>query len=58
VQPFADRIPDVRWQVFEESSHMPHVEEKEACLAAVAAFLDVAIPAEGPAARIAEGIDQ
>ncbi|MDL4774412.1 proline iminopeptidase-family hydrolase [Actinomadura xylanilytica] len=39
VQPYADRIPDVRWQVFEESSHMPHVEEKDACLAAVAGFL-------------------
>jgi L-proline amide hydrolase len=42
VQPYADHIPDVRWHVFEQSSHMPHVEEKEACLAAVAAFLDAA----------------
>jgi L-proline amide hydrolase len=40
VQPFADHIPDVRWRIFEESSHMPHVEEKAACLAAVAEFLD------------------
>ena len=40
VQPYADHIPDVRWRVFEQSSHMPHVEEKEACLAAVADFLD------------------
>ena len=40
VQPYADRIPDVRWQIFEDSSHMPHVEEKEACLASVGAFLD------------------
>lgn len=40
VQPFADHIPDVRWQIFEHSSHMPHVEEKDACLTAVAAFLD------------------
>ena len=40
VQPFADEIPDVRWRIFEDSSHMPHVEEKEACLAAVAGFLD------------------
>jgi L-proline amide hydrolase len=39
VQPFADRIADVRWRVFEESSHMPHVEEKAACLAAVAEFI-------------------
>jgi L-proline amide hydrolase len=42
VQPYADHIPDVRWRVFEQSSHMPHVEEKEACLAAVADFLDAA----------------
>ena len=40
VQPYADTIPDVRWQIFENSSHMPHVEEKDACLAAVAGFLD------------------
>lgn len=42
VQPYADHIPDVRWRIFEHSSHMPHVEEKEACLAAVADFLDAA----------------
>lgn len=42
VQPYADRIPDVRWRIFEHSSHMPHVEEKEACLKAVAEFLDAA----------------
>ncbi len=40
VQPYADRIPDVRWIIFENSSHMPHVEEREACMATVAAFLD------------------
>ena len=40
VQPYADHIPDVRWKIFEQSSHMPHVEEKAACLAAVAEFLD------------------
>jgi L-proline amide hydrolase len=40
VQPFADSIPDVRWRIFENSSHMPHLEEREACLAAVAEFLD------------------
>jgi L-proline amide hydrolase len=40
VRPYADGIADVRWQVFENSSHMPHVEEKDAFLAAVAAFLD------------------
>jgi L-proline amide hydrolase len=40
VRPYADGIADVRWQIFPNSSHMPHVEEKDACLAAVAAFLD------------------
>jgi L-proline amide hydrolase len=40
IQPFADRIPGAHWHVFEQSSHMPHVEEKAACLALVAAFLD------------------
>ena len=40
VQPFADEIPDVRWTIFENSSHMPHVEEREACMGVVAAFLD------------------
>ena len=39
VQPFADRIPDVRWTVFEHSSHMPHVEERGRCMAVVGAFL-------------------
>jgi L-proline amide hydrolase len=40
VQPFADRIPDVRWKIFENSSHMPHVEEEDAYLSLVGAFLD------------------
>jgi L-proline amide hydrolase len=39
VQPYADRIKDVRWVVFENSSHMPHVEETERCLAVVGEFL-------------------
>lgn len=40
VQPFADHIPDVRWEVFEESSHLPQVEEEERYLQVVGAFLD------------------
>jgi len=40
VQPYADRIKDVRWVVFENSSHMPHVEETERCLKVVGDFLD------------------
>jgi L-proline amide hydrolase len=39
VQPFADAIPDVRWHVFEQSSHMPFVEEPAAYREVVAAFL-------------------
>jgi L-proline amide hydrolase len=39
VHPFADRIPDVRWEIFENSSHMPHVEEEEAYLRLVGGFL-------------------
>ena len=39
VQPFADRIADVRWTIFEESSHMPFVEEPERYRDVVSAFL-------------------
>jgi L-proline amide hydrolase len=39
VQPFHDGIPDVRWEVFAESSHMPHVEEPERFDAVVTEFL-------------------
>jgi len=39
VQPFLDRIADVEGMVFPNSSHMPHVEEKDDCLAAVGRFL-------------------
>ncbi len=40
VKPYLDGIAGCEWIVFENSSHMPHVEEKEACLTAVAEFLD------------------
>jgi L-proline amide hydrolase len=39
VQPFHDLIPDVRWEIFEESSHMPHLEEPERFHAVLAEFL-------------------
>jgi L-proline amide hydrolase len=39
MQPFKDGIPDVRWEIFAESSHMPHVEEEERFLDVVGAFL-------------------
>jgi len=40
IRPFADHIPDVRWHLFEHSSHMPHVEEEEFYLQVVGSFLD------------------
>lgn len=39
VQPFFDLIPDVRWEIFENSSHMPFVEEPELYLSVVESFL-------------------
>jgi L-proline amide hydrolase len=39
IAPFLSRIPDVRHRVFEDSSHMPHWEEREEYMAAVSAFL-------------------
>ncbi|MGI8578272.1 MAG: proline iminopeptidase-family hydrolase [Nocardioidaceae bacterium] len=40
MQPFSDHIEGARWEVFEESSHMPHVEEEERYLDIVGKFLD------------------
>ena len=39
-QPYKDRIKDVRWEIFERSSHMPHVEETDRYLKVVGRFLD------------------
>ncbi|MGD0054486.1 MAG: proline iminopeptidase-family hydrolase [Acidimicrobiales bacterium] len=39
VQPFFDGIPDVRWEIFEQSSHMPFVEEPTRYLSVVETFL-------------------
>jgi L-proline amide hydrolase len=39
VQPFYDNIPDVRWELFDESSHMPQVEETDRFIATVDGFL-------------------
>jgi L-proline amide hydrolase len=33
------RIPGAQWRIFEESSHMPHVEEADVFLEIVEAFL-------------------
>ncbi|HET7173191.1 MAG TPA: proline iminopeptidase-family hydrolase [Nocardioidaceae bacterium] len=40
VRPYYEGIRDVRWEVFGESSHMPHVEEEDKFLDVVNAFLD------------------
>lgn len=40
VQPFKDNIKGSRWEIFENSSHMPHVEEQEKCMKTVGDFLD------------------
>ena len=39
VQPYADNIKGSRWVIFENSSHMPHVEEKELCMKTVGDFI-------------------
>ncbi|MFB9377091.1 proline iminopeptidase-family hydrolase [Kineococcus gynurae] len=39
VAPFVERIPGARWVRFEESSHMPHVEEPERYLDVLDEFL-------------------
>ena len=39
VEQIHSRIPGAQWRLFEDSSHMPHVEETEAFLEAVEAFL-------------------
>ena len=40
VEPYAKLIPGAVWTIFEDSSHMPHVEETAACMATVTAFLN------------------
>ena len=40
VQPFKDHIKGSTWVIFEASSHMPHVEEKQFCMGVVGGFLN------------------
>lgn len=40
VKPYLAHIPDVRWALFDASSHMPHVEERALCMKVVGDFLD------------------
>ncbi|MCD0260085.1 proline iminopeptidase-family hydrolase [Xanthomonas melonis] len=47
VEPYARLIPDARWHVFAQSSHMPHVEERVACMRLVGDFLDDHTPWAG-----------
>jgi L-proline amide hydrolase len=47
VQPLCDGLRDVHWVLFEESSHMPHVEETARFLDVVEHFLD---QVDGPGA--------
>ncbi len=39
VKPYVDHVRGCEWVLFENSSHMPHVEEKDLCLRAVSEFL-------------------
>ncbi|MEV7174925.1 proline iminopeptidase-family hydrolase [Streptomyces sp. NPDC093224] len=39
VQPYQDLIPDVRWEIFEESSHVPNLEEPERFHAVLVEYL-------------------
>jgi L-proline amide hydrolase len=39
VEQIHTRIPDAQWRIFEQSSHMPHVEEQEGFLETVEDFL-------------------
>jgi len=39
IQPFMDNIPDVRWVIFEDSSHEPFIEEPDPYFAVLEAFL-------------------
>ncbi len=39
VQPFKDNIRGARWEIFENSSHMPHVEEQKKCMDVVGEIL-------------------
>ena len=39
VRPYVENVPGIKWVLFEESSHMPHVEERELCMRTVSDFL-------------------
>ncbi|WP_408913870.1 proline iminopeptidase-family hydrolase [Brucella pseudogrignonensis] len=39
VKPYVENVPNNKWVLFEESSHMPHVEERDLCMKTVSDFL-------------------
>jgi len=39
VKPYVDNIPGSEWVLFKQSSHMPHVEERDLCMQTVSKFL-------------------
>ncbi|WP_238412055.1 proline iminopeptidase-family hydrolase [Saccharothrix deserti] len=39
VRPYLDLIPDARWEIFEESSHVPHLEEPQRFREVVVGYL-------------------
>lgn len=43
VRPYAELIPDVRWEIFEESSHVPHLEEPERFRQVLRAYLKTVV---------------
>ncbi|WP_033400298.1 proline iminopeptidase-family hydrolase [Actinokineospora enzanensis] len=47
VRPFAERIHDARWEVFEHSSHVPHLEEPDRFRAVLLGFLQDIHPTGG-----------
>jgi len=40
VHPYVDNIPGARWHQFADSSHMPHVEERDTYMRVISEFLD------------------
>lgn len=38
VKPYVENVPNNKWVLFEESSHMPHVEERDLCMKTVSDF--------------------
>jgi L-proline amide hydrolase len=50
VRPFQEAIPDVRWEIFEESSHLPHLEEPARFQDVMAGYLS-GLPRSVPVSR-------